>query len=128
MKTKLAIPTLLCLALLPAPAFAERKSPKIVQVEVVAPSEDRAVKYVSPGLFGAFQGVKTANVVFTVNVIIDGDHARLTCYEQHRGCTAIGPGKYDGEVAKDSRSLWISFPQPVSHAIIRNHWKIAGTW
>ncbi len=61
-----------------------------------------------------------------VNAIINGDHARLKCFENHRGCTAIGPGFYDAEV--EGYDIWISIEMPVTHQIVRDHWKVSGTW
>jgi hypothetical protein len=50
-----------------------------------------------------------------VNAIINGDHARLKCYENHKGCTALGPGTYDAEIEKDS--VWILITKPVTHEL-----------
>lgn len=96
------------------------------KVQIVAPSEDRAVKYQNAGLIGAFQGARTTDVVFMVNAIVNGDHARLKCYENHKGCTALGPGEYEAEIDKDN--VWIIMSAPVTHKLIRDHWKVAGSW
>jgi hypothetical protein len=104
--------------------FAAKKEP--VKIEIVEKTEDRAFKYRNPGLIGAFEGTKTENLVFMVNAIINGDHARLKCYENHRGCTALGPGTYDAEVEKDN--VWIITTVPVTHRVIRDHWKVTGSW
>jgi hypothetical protein len=106
------------------PVFAKEKEQ--VKVEIVAPSEDRAVRYQNGGLIGAIQGVKTADVVFMVNAQINGDHARLKCAEGHRGCTALGPGAYDGEIS--GSDVWITIELPVTHKTVRDHWKVSGTW
>src|SRR6185437_616874 len=95
--------TLLSVVLLSAIAFAAKPTP--IKVTIVAPSEDRAFRVHGTGLIGAVQGWKTRNVVFMVNAIIDGEHARLKCAEGRHGCTAIGPGEYDAEVEKDN--VWI---------------------
>jgi hypothetical protein len=107
-------------------AFAVK--PKDVKIEIVAPSEDRAVKYRAGGLAGAIAGSRTTDVVFMVNALISGDHARLKCYENHRGCTALGPGMYDAEIDEKHGDVWISIVVPVSHKIVRDHWRVAGTW
>jgi hypothetical protein len=102
------------------------KAVQTVNVEVASQAESRAVKHENPGLIGAIQGVRTTDVVFMVNVIINGEHARLKCYENHRGCTNIGPGNYKGEMEKDN--VWISMEVPLTHQIVRDHWKVSGTW
>jgi hypothetical protein len=107
-------------------AHAVKQQPQTVKIQIATPSEDRAVKYQNGGLIGAIQGVKTADVVFMVNAVIGGDHARLKCYENHRGCTALGPGEYNAEVDKDN--VWVIIDMPVTHKLIRDHWKVSGTW
>jgi hypothetical protein len=92
----------------------------------MAQTEDRAIKYQNGGLIGAIQGARTADVVFMVNAVINQDHARLKCYENHRGCTALGPGEYDAEIDKDN--VWIITTMPVTHKEIRDHWKVSGSW
>lgn len=113
------------MVLLPLVAFAVKKQ---IKIEIVSPSEDQSVKTQGRGLIGAIQGTRTTEVVFMVNSIINGDHARLKCYENHRGCTAIGPGMYDAEIDEKNGDVWISFEIPVSHKIVRDHWRVAGTW
>lgn len=105
-------------------AFGKHKT--IVKVTVPGTTEDRAVQSRGAGLFGAIAGTKTTDVVFMVNVVIDGEHARLKCYEQHKGCSPLGSGDYEGEL--DGNSLWISQQIPITHKIVRDHWKIAGSW
>ena len=107
-------------------ANAVQKPKEMVKITIAAPSEDRAVRYQNGGLIGAIQGAKTADVVFMVNAIIDGDHARLKCNEGHRGCTALGPGEYDAEIKKDD--VWVIMTMPVTHKVIRDHWKVSGSW
>jgi hypothetical protein len=99
-----------------------------IKLEVVAPSEDRSVKTQAPGLVGAIAGARTTDVVFMVNVLINDDHARLRCYENHRGCTALGPGIYDAEMDEKNGDIWITIVIPVSHRVVRDHWRVAGTW
>jgi hypothetical protein len=99
-----------------------------IKVEIVAPSEDRSVKVQGGGLVGAIAGARTTEVVFMVNTLINGDHARLKCYENHRGCTALGPGTYDAEMDEKNGDIWITIVIPVSHKIVRDHWRVAGTW
>ncbi|HEY6342145.1 MAG TPA: hypothetical protein VIY49_11685 [Bryobacteraceae bacterium] len=115
------------LFLLPFEAAFAFKNAEI-KLEVVAPSEDRSVKTRAPGLVGAIAGARTTDVVFMVNVLINGDHARLKCYENHRGCTAVGPGIYDAEIDEKNGDIWINIVIPVSHRIVRDHWRVAGTW
>jgi hypothetical protein len=103
---------------------AASKTP--MKIKIVEQTEDRAFKYRNGGLVGAFQGTRTTDLVFMVNAIVNGDHARLKCYENHRGCTALGPGDYDAEVEKDN--VWIITTTPVTHKIIRDHWKVSGSW
>ena len=110
------------LAVFALSSFANASKKQAVKIQIVAQTEDRAVKYNA----GAFRGVKTADVVFMVNAIINGDHARLKCYENHHGCTALGPGDYDAEIEKDN--IWISTTMPVTHKVVRDHWKISGSW
>jgi hypothetical protein len=97
-----------------------------MKIQIVAQTEDRAVKYRNGGVVGAFEGTKTADVVFMVNAIVNGDHARLKCFENHHGCTALGPGDYDAEIEKDN--VWVITTMPVTHKVIRDHWKVSGSW
>lgn len=53
-----------------------------------------------------------------VNAFVNADHARLKRYENHKGCTALGPGEYEAEIDKDS--VWIAMPAPVTHKLICN--------
>lgn len=116
----------LAVALVLYPIANAAKKLDIIKIQIAAPTEDRAFKYRNPGLVGAFEGTKTSDVVFMVNAVINGDHARLKCYENHRGCTALGPGEYNAEVDKDN--VWILTEMPVTHKVIRDHWKVAGSW
>jgi hypothetical protein len=124
---KIVIPLLI--AALAVPAFANNKQTnKQTKIEIVAPSEDKSVKTQGGGLIGAIAGARTTVVVFMVNTIVNGDHARLKCYENHKGCTALGPGMYDAEIDEKKGDIWITLVVPVSHKIIQDHWRVAGTW
>jgi hypothetical protein len=114
------------LAVFALSSFANASKKQTVKIQITAQTEDRAVKYSNSGIVGAFQGVKTADVVFMVNAVVNGDHARLKCYENHHGCTALGPGEYDAEIDKDN--VWIITMMPVTHRLIRDHWKVSGSW
>jgi hypothetical protein len=116
----------LVIAVMSLSSLALASTKQSMKIQVVAPTEDRAVKYRKAGLVGAFEGTKTSDVVFMVNAIINGDHARLKCFENHRGCTALGPGDYDAEIEKDN--VWIVTTVPVTHKVIRDHWKVSGSW
>jgi hypothetical protein len=78
------------------------------------------------GIGPALTGRRTHTDTFTINVIVNGEHALLDCYEHRTGCTAIGPGKYFGEL--DGESIWIDYEMPLTHKPIRNHYKVAGSW
>jgi hypothetical protein len=122
---KLTLLFIVSLLLMPMLVSAEKKP---LKVEIVTASEDTSVKTQGGGLIGAIQGAKTHEVVFMVNALINGDHARLKCYENHRGCTALGPGMYDAEMDEKNGDVWITIVLPVSHKIVRDHWRVAGTW
>lgn len=108
-------------------SFAVAGHKRNVKVEVVAASEDRAFKYqAGTGLIGAIGGVRTTEQVFMVNTIIEGEHARLKCYENHRGCTALGPGNYSGEL--QGSDVWITIKVPLEDKVTRDHWRVAGSW
>jgi hypothetical protein len=61
-----------------------------------------------------------------IYVIVNGEHAVLDCYERRKGCTTIGPGRYHGD--QDGKSIWVVYKMPLTHEIVRNHYKIAGSW
>lgn len=111
----------------PQPALPPNKL-RSFKIEIVAPSEDTAIKTNAGGIPGIIAGTRTHEVVFFVNTIIEGDHARLKCFENHRGCTAVGPGVYDAEIRQKDGDVWINLTLPVSHKTVRDHWKVAGTW
>ena len=74
------------------PAIGAKKNLTTVKVEVVSQAEEMGNKF---GSKGSIYGRRTSSEVYMVNVIINGDKARLKCFENHQGCTAIGPGIYD---------------------------------
>jgi hypothetical protein len=69
---------------------------------------------------------RTLVISANLNVIIDSEHARLKCYEGHKGRSPLGPRTYSAEQEKDS--LWISQEIPVTHKIVKDHWKVVGSW
>jgi hypothetical protein len=71
-------------------------------------------------------GRRTHTDTSTINVIANGEHALLDCYERRTGCATIGPGKYYGELEGDG--IWVSYQMPLTHKWVRNHYKIAGSW
>ncbi len=107
-------------------SVAEASKKQTATVHIATQTEDRAFKFSGSGLIGAIQGSKTEDLVFMVNAVINGDHARLKCYENHRGCTALGPGDYEAQIDKDN--VWIITTMPVSHKEVRDHWKVSGSW
>jgi hypothetical protein len=107
-----------------------------VKVEVVQGSEGIET-------FGKTMTTKKSSMnAVSLKAIVNGDHVMLTCYEQHRGCTFMAPGTYDGELKLHSGGhihwstghdgmdpdLWISFSRPLDHAMLREHYKISGSW
>ncbi len=80
------------------------------------------------GLANALAGRRTHTDAATMNVIVNGEHALLDCFEHRKGCVTIGPGKYYGELDTDGMSIWISHEIPVTHKPVRDHYKIAGAW
>jgi hypothetical protein len=111
------------------------------KIEVVSQAEEQSFKYHGSGIIGAAQGERTASKVFMLNALINGDKARLKCFENHQGCTAIGPGIYDAEIDMNGKAeyggnghkgngadVWILVRMPITHQIVRDHWKVSGTW
>lgn len=114
-----------------SPAMAGHK--QVVDVTVPGETEERAYREGQDGgLVGLTKGSATKDVVFMLNVIVNGEHARLKCYENHKGCSPLGPGTYKAELEKSDNnnrpSLWISMTLPISHKVIRDHWEVVGTW
>jgi hypothetical protein len=62
----------------------------------------------------------------SIYVIVNNEHVLLDCYERHKGCGTIGPGKYFGE--RDANGIWINYQMPLTHKPVRDHYKIAGSW
>jgi len=120
------------------PAAAAKKNLTKVKIEVVSQAEEMGQKF---GSSGSIVGRRTKSEVYMVNAIINGDKARLKCFENHQGCTAIGPGTYDAEIdikgkfeyggnghKGNGADIWIFVVMPVTHQIVRDHWKVSGTW
>lgn len=125
-----AIGILVAFALLSvAPVLAATKRTEPIKVEIMAPTESLNTTYRSGGLIGAIQGNVRHEIVFQVNALVNGEHARLQCDEHHKGCTAMGPGIYDAELKQGANTdIWITVVLPVSHKTIRDHWVVSGTW
>jgi hypothetical protein len=115
--------TLLSLALLASAGFAKAKEP--LKIEVVS-TDSREYKYQGGGLIGIAVGSRTKNEVFAMNTIVNGEHVKLNCQENHGGCTAMTPGVYDAEF--DRKSVWITSVKPLTHKTVREHWKLSGGW
>ena len=96
-------------------SFAVAGHKRVVQVDVVAPSEDRAFKFQRPGLAG----------VIAEDLFTGLQHARLKCLENYRGCTALGPGSYKGEL--QGSDVWITIKVPLQDKATRDHWRVAGS-
>ena len=98
-----------------------------VKITVAAPAESHPIQYQrGSGLIGVIRGSKTETVVFAVDVIIRGQHVRLMCDENHKGCTDFGVGDYDGELK--GNNVWITIVEPLTNKVRREHWKISGSW
>ena len=97
-----------------------------VKVEVVTDSESRSYITQGGGLIGLAVGHRNTDVVFAVNVIINGDRARLKCSENHHNCATLGVGIYDGEIK--GRDVWISQTEPLTHKILKDHWQVVGSF
>lgn len=103
-----------------------KKNLSEVTVTVPTGTENQSYKYQQGGVIGVIRGVQTGVMVFTLNAVIQGDNAKLTCNEGHKGCSPLGPGEYRGELK--GNNLWITFTVPVTHKVKREHWKIVGSW
>jgi hypothetical protein len=112
---KRLIPLLLLAIAIPASA----KEKEQIKVEVVS-TDTREFKS------GEWKGGRRFNVVFAMNTIIKGEHVKLECYENRKGCTALTPGVYDAEF--DGKSVWTTSELPLTHKQVREHWKVAGGW
>jgi hypothetical protein len=126
---------LLSLAMLVTVAWAKDKNLKKVNVEVVEQEGSQGTAQAG-GLVGAAVGRRVSTDAWTAKVIINGEHAMLTCYENHSRCHFMAAGTYDGELKTHSMyegsisdpDLWIHFIRPIDHVDIREHWKITGSW
>jgi hypothetical protein len=96
---------------------------EVVDMQNLTQSQDTRT---SGGVVGALTGRRTHTDASTINVIVNGEHAMLDCFEHRKGCTTIGPGKYYGEL--DGNSLWVNYQMPLTHQQVRNHYVIAGSW
>ncbi len=135
MKAYLPFAVVLTLAI---PAAGGNKNLTKMKIEIVAQAEEMSHKV---GSSGSIVGKRTKSDVYMVNALINGDKARLKCFENHQGCTAIGPGTYDAEIDTRGKAeyggsghkgngadVWVLIEMPVTHQIVRDHWKVSGTW
>jgi hypothetical protein len=103
---------------------------EVVDMENFMQTEDARNAPSRPGVAGISDAIhgrrNTHTDNTTLNVIANGEHALLDCYEHHKGCTTMSPGKYYGEV--DGNSIWIDYEMPISHEPKRVHYVIAGGW
>lgn len=100
-----------------------------VVVEVVDAqnlTQSRDARGTDLSLVNNVTGRRTHTDTSSIYVIVRGEHALLDCYERRTGCATLAPGKYYGEHNGDG--IWISYRMPVTHAPMRNHYKIAGGW
>ena len=114
------------LFLLATTTLFAKKSLQEVTVTVPIGTENQSQQYQQGGWVGIIHGVQTRVNVFTLNAVIQGDHAKMTCNEGHKGCSPLGAGDYKGELK--GNNIWITFAMPVSHKVNREHWKIVGSW
>ena len=98
---------------------------EVVDVEDLTQSLDARSE---GGIVNAVTGRRTHTDASTMNVIVNGEHALVDCYEHRKGCITIGPGKYYGELDTDRRSIWVDHDIPLTHAHVRDHYVIAGSW
>jgi hypothetical protein len=82
------------------------------------------------GLAGSILNATTGRTTHTdaswMRVIINGEHAWMDCYERRKGCATIAPGQYPGKLK--GGNIWINTIMPVTHTLVRNHYKIVGGW
>ncbi|MGB9469647.1 MAG: hypothetical protein WBQ59_09865 [Candidatus Acidiferrum sp.] len=117
-----------CALLLLLPFAVLAKDPPQNQVSVqIASNDTRDVREHGGGLIGLAAGSKTTEVVFGVKAIISDQHVQLVCDEGHHQCSPLGEGKtYMGELKKDS--VWITQTIPLTGKVVRDHYKIKGSW
>jgi hypothetical protein len=82
------------------------------------------------GLAGAIVNATTGRTTHTdsswMKVKVNGENAWMDCYERHKGCSTIAPGHYFGKVK--GGNIWLAFVMPVTHRLVRNHYKVVGSW
>ncbi len=77
----------------------------------------------------ALAGGKHTNTdASTMLAIINGEHAKLDCFEHHKGCKTVAPGKCVGELDSKTGGIWLTFEMPLTHKNVRNHYIVAGGW
>jgi hypothetical protein len=101
------------------------KSPITIEV-VDATTLTESMDARSQGIVGALTGRRTHTDNSSIYVIVNGEHALLDCYERRTGCATIGPGKYYG--VEDGDGIWVSHRMPITHKLMRDHYKVAGSW
>jgi len=103
---------------------------EIVDTNNLTQSSDLRDAPSRPGIAGIADAIHGRRNTLTdnasLNIIANGEHALIDCYEHHKGCTTIGPGKYYAEI--DGDSLWIDYEMPITHESKRNHYVVAGSW
>jgi|HubBroStandDraft_5_1064220.scaffolds.fasta_scaffold186426_2 hypothetical protein len=135
--------TVLLLALLILMPMASGKDKKLVNVKIeVVSDEGMQGTFQGDGAIGAAVGRRVLTDAWTMKVIVNGDHAILTCYENHHPCHFLGAGTYDGELETHRKKeweyggdgrpkdpdLWIHYIRPIDHVDIREHWTVSGSW
>ena len=102
----------------------------VVDGENLIQSSDLRRAPSQPGVAGVADAIHGRRNTLTDNaslrVVANGEHALLDCYEHHKGCTTVGPGKYYAEI--DGDSMWIDYEMPITHEPMRNHYVITGSW
>jgi hypothetical protein len=87
---------LLSLAMLVTMSWARDKKLVKIKVEVVEQPEGVAGSVRPLGALGGAEGRKVFTDAWVVRVIINGEHAMLTCYETHNPCHFLGVGTLMG--------------------------------
>jgi hypothetical protein len=82
------------------------------------------------GVAGSIVNATTGRTTHTdaswMKVIINNEHAWMDCYERRKGCSTIAPGQYFGKL--DGGDIWVNTIMPITHRLVRNHYKIVGGW
>ncbi len=135
---KLTLVLLSLLIVTTTATWGKDKNPVKVKVEVVG--TNGIVESTQPGgIAGAVAGRQVTTDAWTARVIINGEHAEITCHESHDPCHFLGVGTYDGELKthpgrsdyagySSDPDLWIHYIRPLDHRDIREHWKVTGSW